>query len=66
MKEYSAFFKVPALLEKSPSDCLVSSPGHSLGGGSYLFAEMLSVYFTTPAYWAILCVELQRYLQVGL
>ena len=34
----------------SPSDCLVSYPGH-LVGESYLFAEMEMVYSTAPAYW---------------
>ena len=38
----------------SPSDCLVSYPGHSLrGGGSYPSAEKQSVYSTAPADWAI-------------
>ena len=37
----------------SPSDCLVSYPEHSLGGGSYPSAEVHSVYFTAPADWAI-------------
>ena len=37
----------------SPSDCLVSYPGHSLGGGSYPSAEVQSVYSTAPADWAI-------------
>ena len=36
----------------SPSDCFVSYPGHSLGGGSYPPAEMQSVYSTAPADWA--------------
>ena len=36
----------------SPSDCLVSYPGHSLGG-SYPSAEKQSVYSTAPADWAI-------------
>ena len=37
----------------SPSDCLVSYPGHSLwGGGSYPSAEVQSVYSTVPADWA--------------
>ena len=31
------------------SDCLVLYPGHSLGGGSYLFAEKLSMYSTASA-----------------
>ena len=33
----------------SPSDCLMSYPGHSLGGGSYPSAEKQSVYSTAPA-----------------
>ena len=33
----------------SPSDDLVLYQGHSFGGGSYLSAEMQSVYFTAPA-----------------
>ena len=36
----------------SPSDCLVSYPEHSLGGGSYPSAEKQSVYSTAPADWA--------------
>ena len=35
----------------SPSDCLVSYPGHSLGG-SYPSAKVQSVYSTAPADWA--------------
>ena len=37
--------------EASPSDCLMSYPGHSLvgGWGSYPSAEMQLVYSTTPA-----------------
>ena len=35
-----------------PSDCLVSYPGHSWEE-SYHSAEVQSVYFTTPADWAI-------------
>ena len=41
---YSAFPKAGT----SPSDCLVSYPGHPLGG-SYPFAEKQSVYSTAPA-----------------
>ena len=37
----------------SPSDCLVSYPGLSLGGG---LTPLLSVYFTAPANWANRCV----------
>ena len=33
MKGYSAFPKAPGIAGTSPSDCLVSYPGHSLGGG---------------------------------
>ena len=36
----------------SPSDCLVSFPGHSLGF-FYPSAEVQSVYSTAPAAWAI-------------
>ena len=40
----------------SPSDCLVSYPGHLLGvGGSYLSAGMQSMYSTAPADWASRC-----------
>ena len=35
----------------SPSDCLVSYPGHLLCE-SYHFAEIQSIYSTTPADWA--------------
>ena len=38
----------------SPSDYLVSYPGHSFSGESYLSAEIKSVYPTTPADWAII------------
>ena len=37
----------------SPSDCLVSYPGHS-SGESYPSAEMQKVYSTAPANWATL------------
>ena len=36
----------------SPSDCLVSYLGHSLGGG-YPSAEVQSLYSIAPAHWAI-------------
>ena len=38
----SAFPKTPALLEPPPSDCLVSIPGHSLGGGLLSFCKSTS------------------------
>ena len=37
----------------SPSDCLVSYLGHSLGEGSYPSVEKQLVYSTAPADWAI-------------
>ena len=40
------------ITEVSPSDCLVSYPGHSFGE-SYLSAEMQSVYSAAPADWAL-------------
>ena len=40
----------------SPSDCLVSYPGHSFGGGSYPSAEVQSVYSTAPDDWPILAL----------
>ena len=49
MKGYSAFPKAPALLETSPSDCLVSYPGHSLGEGSYPSAEGAVGVFYSPS-----------------
>ena len=35
----------------SPSDCLMSYPGYSLGWGFYPSAEVQSVYFTASANW---------------
>ena len=44
----------PSITGASPSDCLVSYPGHSLvGWGSFPSAEMKSVYSIAPADWAI-------------
>ena len=43
----------PSITRASPSDCLVSYPGHSLGEDSYSFAEIQSLYSTAPADWAI-------------
>ena len=43
----------PSITGTSPSDCLVSYPGHSLGVGSYPSAEVQSVYSTAPANGAI-------------
>ena len=56
-EEYSIFPKAPQTWA-SPSDGLMSSSGHSLGGGeSYLSAEMQSVYSTALADWA-LCLDI--------
>ena len=51
MEGYSTFPKDPALPEATLSDCLMSYPGYSLEGGSYLPAEMQSVYSTAPTDW---------------
>ena len=50
IKGYSIFPRGPQT-GASPSDCLMSYPGHSMGE-SYPSAEMQSVYFTAPAKWA--------------
>ena len=42
-----------SITRASPSDCLVSYPGHSLGE-SYPSAEMQTVYSTAPANWAMI------------
>ena len=47
-----------SITEASPSHCLVSYPGHSLGK-SYSFAKMELVYSAVPANWAI--YEVQNY-----
>ena len=39
----------PSIPGTSPSDCLMSYPGHLLVGGSYSSAEKQSVYSTAPA-----------------
>ena len=43
----------------TPSDCLVSYPGHSLVG-SYSSTEKQSVYSTAPADWTIKTVNLNK------
>ena len=52
--------KSPNIAGTSPSDCLVSYPGHSLGE-SYPSAEEQSVYSTAPADWAIVFRESYSY-----
>ena len=47
-KEVLCIHQSSSITEASPSDCLVSYPGHSLGG-SYPSAEMQSAYSTAPA-----------------
>ena len=44
----------------SPSDCLVSYPGHSLEEGVLSPAEVQLVYSTAPANWAIHRVKCQN------
>ena len=45
--------KLKNTTETSPSNCLLSYPGHWLKGReSYLTVEKQSVYSTTPANWA--------------
>ena len=41
-----------SIIRASPSDCLVSHPGHSLGRGAYSSAEMQSVHSRAPTGWA--------------
>ena len=53
IKVYSAFSKATELLKASPSDCLVSYPGHMFGE-SYASVEMQSVYSVAPADWTTL------------
>ena len=36
----------------SPSDCLISYPGHSLAGGVLPSAKMQPIFSTTSANWA--------------
>ena len=48
-----------SITETSPSDDLVSYPGHSLGG-SYPSAEVHPVYSTAPADWAIVLLLLSE------
>ena len=50
-KEVLSIPQSSSITGTSPSDCLVSYPGHSLGG-SYSSAEKQSVYSTAPADWA--------------
>ena len=56
----------PSITGPSPSDCLVSYPGHLLCvcvcGGSYSSAEMQLLYSTAPANWAILRVNVKTFL----
>ena len=61
MKGYSVFQGL-SITGTSPSDCLASYPGHSLGAGSYSSAEVQSVYSTAPADWTIHRVKRQTVL----
>ena len=51
----------PSITRTTPSDSVVSYPGHSLVG-SYHSAEVQSVYSTAPADWAILRVNVKTVL----
>ena len=48
IKGYYTFLQSTSITGVSPSDCLVSYPGHLLEE-SYLSAEMQSVYFAVSA-----------------
>ena len=48
-----------SITRASPSDCLVSYPGHALWE-SYLSADMQSVYSTSPANWANICMLVHK------
>ena len=53
MKRYSTFSKAPIITGTSPSDCLISYPGHSLEGRGEVFPlSSKAVYSTAPADWA--------------
>ena len=49
MKGYSVFPQSPSITGTLHSDCLVSYPGHSLGGGFYPSAEVQSGVFYSPS-----------------
>ena len=51
----------PSINWTSPSDCLVSYPGCSLGWVSYPSAEVQSVYSTAPANWARVLIYVRDY-----
>ena len=60
-------FQSPNIIGTSPSDCLRSYLGHSLGE-SYPSAEVQSVYSTAPADWAIgqhKCCNERRWLLIS-
>ena len=60
IEEYSAFSKVPTLLENY-CQIFASYPGYSLGE-SYPSAEMQSEYSTAPANWASFILKRISYL----
>ena len=53
--------KNSSIIGTSPSNCLVSYPGHLLGVGYYPSAEVQSVYFTAPASWAIIIYDITSF-----
>ena len=48
MKGYSAFPQSSSITEASPSDCLVSYPGHSLGGLDLTHLQRSSLCILQP------------------
>ena len=52
MKDFSTFLKASGLVDASPTDCLVSYPGHSSGVRPYSPAEMYftGLYYCIPLY----------------
>ena len=53
VKEVLSIPQNSSITGASPTDCLVSYPGHLLvGGESYPSAEMKLVYSTAPVHWA--------------
>ena len=46
----------------SASHGLVSYPGHTLGWGSYYFAEMQSLYSISPANWTLIFFKFRQWM----
>ena len=63
IKRYSTSPQSSNITGVLPSDCLVSYPGHSLGGVLPLCREAV-VYSTAPADWARVCVCVYTYIYI--